>query len=130
MPTTELAQQTRETILRDLAHGPKTVWEIVSKHYPKAVRESSDPDYSRFVRLAAALDKEGKIKRVDPKNRMSAWTLRSKPHVDDLPDAAPAKRGYTKRAHQNGATSSAVEGIRAYLIRNIRTQLDELEKLG
>lgn len=129
MPTTELAQQTREIILRDLAHGPKTTWDIVSKHFPKAERDSSDPDYSRFTRLIAALEKEGKTKRIDPKSRTSAWTLRTKPHVDDLPDA-PAKRTYTKRAHQNGTTTSAVDSIRAYLIRDIRSKLDELEKLG
>lgn len=131
MPTTELAQQTRDIILRDLSHGPKTAWDIVSKHFPKAERTSADPDYSRFTRLANALQAEGKIEKVDKHARIGPWKLREKPHVGDLPDAPREKRTYTKR-DQNGtaANVAGVATLRAYLIRDIRTKLDELEKLG
>lgn len=121
------AAKLRDKILFTLGTRDLTMPELATVIFPKAEHTNNDVDYSRLARQVKKLLDEGKITK---KGLRGPLHLRAKPHVDDLPDAAPTKRTYTKRDQNGHANGSANGPLRAYLVREIRSKLDELEALG
>jgi hypothetical protein len=122
------AKKLRQKISFALSTGARTTPELATVLYPKADHSNTDPDYGRLSRILAKMKDEGAIKK---DGLRGPWQLKAKPHVADLPDAAPQKRTYTKR-NGTGATNGASghSELRSYLVREIRSKLDELEALG
>lgn len=136
-PKTIESSEVRTRILDLLQAGPKRTVDLTNAIYPGAPTQTPEKAPSKWSSQVSTqvrmLEQQGKVEK-DGNTRFSPWTLRTKPQVDDLP-ANPQKvekRGkYVRKAHPNGHANGAVsDGFKAYLIREIRMKLDELERLA
>lgn len=119
------AKKVRQKITFILSTRELTTPELSTIIYPKAEHSNLDVDYARLFRIIKKMEEAGEVTK---SGLRGPWRLRAKPPVADLPEN-PQKRVYTKR--DKPSTNGDGNGVlRAYLVRDIRAKLDELEALG
>lgn len=130
MPKPKNPNEVRAEVENLLKKGPRTTTDIVETLYGANYDSNA---YSRTSQIMMRLFKDKKVRKVDKNNRMSPWTWNEgspKPDVSDIPDA-PAKRVYKKNkgASVNVRGNGSANPLAAYLVRDIKTKLAELEAI-
>lgn len=130
------AEEARDAILHIMQDGKeRKTGDIFGMLYPNltATKDGKNtPEYSMISQQARVLTKNGLLRKIRPDQTISPFIIATAktpangvkpvPKVHDIP-----KRTYNKKAQPSTDGNSA---LRAYLVKEIRQKLDELEALG
>lgn len=127
------AEQVRDKVLPLLEANPEGLrsLELVDNIYPET--NDADEHHRRSQHMGFVMRSLAQAKRVKKVgNRMTGrWVIlgnRPAPEIHDLPRNGDAKRG-RPRGSKNGEANGSAE-VRAYILRDIKAKIAELEALG